>query len=267
MARDQLLIFTYHKTGTTLFGNVMEKLCRELGLTLSKVYGATQFVDPRPDVVMLIHSLLGALPQRPFCAVRTIRDPRDIWVSGYMYHLHCAEPWCLSTDFDPTPPIRFPRVPAAFHHRRERWKRDYLHGLNGVSYQENLKRRDRAAGLAFELDNYTGATMEAMRGWPHGAAVRDVKMEDIAADFDGEMGGVLRHLGFAEHELPALLRVAASEDVARMDGATLAANAHIHGRALSKWRTALAPAQVAEFERRYGDVILGNGYRLSGQEA
>jgi hypothetical protein len=216
---------------------------------------------------MLIHSLLGSLPVRPFRAIRAIRDPRDIWISGYLYHRHCQEPWCLSTDFDPSPPILFPRVPAAFHHLRERWKRDYLRGLGGRSYQQNLLALDRPEGMAFELANYTGCTLESMRVWPYRAAgVVDVQMEAIAADFDGTMRRVFSHLGFPEHDMEEVLRIAASEDVGRMDDRTLAGNAHIHGRSISKWRHGLTAKQLADFERRYGDVITGHGYALSGAD-
>jgi len=257
----QILIFTYHKTGTTLFEKVFTAISERHGLNMAKCYGMVPFIDPRPDIVMVIHAQLGSLPTRPFRGIRSIRDPRDILVSAYNYHKHCTEKWCVSTDFDPSPPIRFPRVPAAYHHLRERWKRDYLKRLGGISYQQNILMRDRGDGIAFELENYVGVILDSMWSWPHrDERIVDVKMEDTSADFDGSMSGVFRHLGFAEADVPELLEIAGDHDVGRMDDAALAADPHIHGRDRSKWRTFLTEAEIAGFERRYGDLVSILGY-------
>ena len=259
--RPQILVFSYHKSGTTLFGRVMTAVAKTLDLRLANQYGMALEVDPGADIVLLPHSLLGFELARPFRAVRVVRDPRDIWVSSYLYHLHTSEQWCTNTDFDPSPPIRYPRIHYSVQHRPERWKRDYLAGLGGKSYQRNLLDRDRAAGLGFELARYTGWTLAAMRAWRLRApAVLDVQLEAIVQDFDRCMHGVFRHLGLNDVECETALRVAASQDMARMSDAEIAASQHIHSRELSKWRGVLTADQVAEFERRHGDLIAGLGY-------
>jgi hypothetical protein len=50
-----------------------------------------------------------------------------------------------------------------------------------------------------------------------------------------------------------------------MSDDVVARNPHIHSRTLSKWRDFLSAAQLGEFERRYGDLIVNLGYRLSNQ--
>jgi hypothetical protein len=265
MARRQILVFCYHKSGTVLFRNIMTELGARLGLSVSERFGMVTGIDPDTDVVVLDHSLLGFELSRPFRGVRVVRDPRDIWLSGYLYHRRCREPWCTNTNFELSPPIAFPRVPVVFEHRRERWKRDYIARLGGKSYQQNLLDRDRDAGLAFELAGYTGCTMEDMRAWRlNSPDVLEVKLETIARDFDGTMQAIFRHLGFADAELAVALEVAATEDVARMDDDAVAANPHIHSRELSKWRGMLSAEQVRSFERRYGDLIVRLGYELAG---
>ena len=265
MARRQIFIFCYHKSGTVLFRNIMNPLGARLGLRVAEYYGMMTGVDVDVDVVILGHSLLAFEMTRPFRAIRIVRDPRDIWLSGYLYHRHCDEPWCTNTDFDPASPILFPRVPAAFEHRRERWKRDYLTRLGGKSYQQNLLDRDRDAGLEFELDRYTGCTMEDMRAWRLDTPdVLTVKLESIMSDFDSSMTTIFNHLGFTDAEVAVALEVAATEDVGRMDDAAVAANPHIHSREISKWRGTLTAEQVRRFEQRYGDVITRLGYDLAG---
>jgi hypothetical protein len=266
--KPQMLVFCYHKCGTVLFENVVRRVADRFGLSMQLRYGLVKDISPTGDIVILAHSLLGFELGRDLRGVRIVRDPRDIWVSDYLYHRRCPEGWCVNADFSDTPPIRYPRVDFSCEHRRERWKRDYLAGLGGKSYRQNLLERDRDEGLRFELDRYTAWTLESMRDWPlRQPEVMEVKLEEIAAAFDRTMRRIFAHLGFAEPELDEVVRLAATDDVARMDDATVAANPHIYSRQLSKWREFLTSEQVRLIEGRYGDVIQRLGYPLSPKAA
>lgn len=266
MARvsPQLICFSYHKSGTTLFWHVMSKVCDRLGLSMANHYGLVDVPAPEPDVVLLPHSLLGRPLSGPYRAIRIVRDPRDMWVSGYLYHLRCTEEWCVNADLDPSPPILWPKVDHPFAHWPEARKRGFLERLEGRSYQENLVSRSRESGLAFELEGYTGQTLAAMRDWPGmGVVAQNVKLEAVMADFDGVMTRIFDHFGFSAEQMAAALAVARTEDMRVMDDQALAARPQISSRTLSKWRMFLTPDQVAGFEAAYGDVILGLGYDLS----
>jgi hypothetical protein len=260
----QYCVFTYHKSGTVLFERLMQRFAARLGWRCATWYGQMTELDYETDIFILAHSLLGFELNRPFRGVRVIRDPRDIWVSSYLYHRRCSEIWCVRSDPRLAPPISYPQVDFSMMHRPERWKRDYIKRLGGKSYQQNLLDRDQADGLAFELAGYTGVTLAAMRAWRPMPEVIDVKLEAIATDFNGAMCKIFHHLGFDEAKCAIALDCASGEDVARMDDATLAEREHIHGRQLSKWRSFLSAGQIAEFERRYGDIVRGLGYELSG---
>ena len=263
----QLLVFSYHKSGTSLFLHVMTKVSDRLGLTLANHYGLVDRLDLEPDVILLPHSLLRAPLDRPYRAIRLIRDPRDIWVSGYLYHLRCDEGWCRNTDLDPTPPIGWPQIDYSVAHWPEDWKRRYLERLNGQSYQQNLVDRSLADGLEFELDGYTGCTMATMRQWKlNGADTLDVRLEALMDDFDGVMLRIFDHFGFTAAQSQAALEVARSEDVRRMDDAAMSARPQIHSRKLSKWRDILPAAQLVRFEARHGDLIRELGYELASTE-
>jgi hypothetical protein len=263
-ALPQLICFSYHKTGTSLFLHVMTKVCARLGLTLANYYGQVSWLDPEPDVVLLPHSVLRAPLDRPYRAIRLIRDPRDIWVSGYLYHLRCDEEWCRNTDMDPTPPIGWPRVDYSVLHWPEEWKRRYLERLGGKSYQQNLLDRSLADGLDFELEGYTGCTLATMREWKlNGAEALDVKLEDVMADFDGAMRRIFDHFGFTPDQIEAALEVARSEDIRRMDDAFMAERPQIYSRTISKWHEVLSVAQIARFEARHANLIKTLGYETA----
>jgi hypothetical protein len=260
--RPQILVFSYHMSGT-VFRRIMHKLAEELGLTIRAQYGKIYDIDSRADIVLLPHSLLGFELARAFRAVRIIRDPRDIWVSGYLSHLWTNEGWCVNTDFDPTPPITYPRVDVSMLHRTERWKRRWLARLNGKSYQQNLRDRDLEAGLAFELEGYTGCTLAAMRGWRAPPGVLDVRLEDIAQNFDATMSRLFRHLGFNDAECEIACRIAATEDMNRMGDTAVATNPQVFSRTLSKWRDTVPDALLRSFEQRHGDLLRSLNYALA----
>lgn len=261
--RHQSLVFTYHRSGTVLFDHVMERVAAAFGLRTATCFGLVTRLESEADIVMIAHSLLGCEPTRPYRGVRIIRDPRDIWVSSYLYHRHGPELWCRNTDLRQTGPIGYPQVPFSVVHRPEPWKRTWIERLDGRSYQQNLNDRTRPDGLAFELAGYTGATLDAMRAWQARPGVLDVRLEDISAHYDGQMEAIFHHLGFDAPQITQAVALAAKEDVGRMSDETVAASHHIHSRQLSKWQRVLSPPQVAAFEAAHGDLIEALGYALS----
>ena len=258
-------MFTYHKTGTVLFEQVMRAVAVRFGLKVAVHFGLVEKVDPAMDIVLLGHSLVGRdFAARPFRGIRVVRDPRDIWVSGYLYHRRCREEWCTNTNFDMSEPITYPRVDYSVEHYPESWKSAYLESLGGKSYQDNLLERDQVSGLAFELTGYTGCTLDAMRGWRLATSdVLGVQLEAVMSDFDGTLRTIFRHAGFSDGECAQAVDLARPYDVARMSDEAVAGNRHIHSRTISKWHDFLSTAQIDEFEQRYGDLIADLGYCLS----
>ena len=262
-SHPQLFVFCYHKSGTQLFAKILTDLARHFGLVFARALGAVDQVDGTADIVLFSHSVIRFdLAASPHRGVRIIRDPRGIWVSGYWYHRRCDELWCVSADFDATAPISYPRVPYSQMHRPEGWKRDYLAGLGGRSYQANLLALDRDAGLAFEEMRYADWTAEAMAEWQPVPDTIDMKLESIAADFDTSMRTIFGHFGFAGDRLTDALRISRSHDVARMSDDAIAGNRHITSRDVSLWRSQLSRLQRRGFEERHADLIGSLSYPL-----
>ncbi len=259
-----MFVFCHHKVGTVLFLKVMSAIAQRLGLRLRAVYGLAGPVDRDADIIVFAHSLIAFdLDDYDYRGVHLIRDPRDVWVSGYIYHRRCVEKWCTNANLEPLHPIRFPQVPLSVQHRPEAWKASYLAGLNGRSYQQNLVALDRPEGLRFELDRYASWTIEAMTEWqPRPDAILEMPMETLSEDFDTAMHRILSHLGLDEAQLPLAMALAATEDVARMDDRRVEANPHIHSRKLSKWREFLTEDDLRLFDERHGGAIVQLGYNV-----
>lgn len=255
----------YHKVGTVLLSKVFRDLCAEWGWTFQAVRGYAAAPPADVDVVLFEHSLvdLNTVAQ-PYVGVHLIRDPRDVIVSGFLYHQRCQERWCINTNFDLTEPINHPQVPFSQQHRSLDWKRAYLTSLNQQSYQANLHARSPAAGLMFELEHYGAWTIESMLAWDyHNPQVLELKFEAIMADFDASFATLFAHLGFTPAQQQRALQLAAAHDLNRMSDRQLAENAHISAKQTQKWRQYVLPEHKSAFLDRFGEALMTLGYESS----
>lgn len=257
----QIYLFCYHKVGTILIGNIFKNIADLFGKSFVLAVGKVDTIDHTKDIVHFLHSIIGCeLSKFPHKGVRIIRDPRDVWLSGYLYHRRCDEAWCINKNFDTTRPILMPRVPYSQQHRSEDWKEQYINSLNGKSYQENLNELDKESGLNFEMDRYCDWTITEMVSWKPDIDTIDIMIEDFMEDFDGTLTKILLHCGFRESDIPKALEACAGEDIKRMSNEQLLNKPHIYSRSISKWRSMIDPLQLAQFERRYGNAIKSLGY-------
>jgi hypothetical protein len=256
------ILFCYHKGGTILLTKVFRSVAKAMGLRFRVLLGKPDRVPPDVDIALFGHSLLNPseIPG-DYRAVHVVRDPRDVLVSGYLYHLRCEEAWCVNNDLSLQAPIRHPRVPYSQEHRAEAWKRAYLESLRGRSYQDNLRALSQEEGIAFELDRYAAWTVEAMAAWePGDDRVLEMRFEDVRGDFDGTFARVFRHLGLEGAGLERALLLAAAEDLNRKSDSVLASNPHISSRETTRWRQFLTGTHRAAFKERHGPVLVSLGY-------
>ncbi|MGZ4127451.1 MAG: hypothetical protein ACXVQY_07775 [Actinomycetota bacterium] len=93
----------HHRAGSVWFRGILEEVAAQFGLTFFSTY--LPVVDPpegeRPptataDVVQFMHSRHfrdDLFAGRSIRGSHIVRDPRDIAVSAYRYHLWSDEPW------------------------------------------------------------------------------------------------------------------------------------------------------------------------------
>lgn len=256
-------LFCYHKSGTVLMSKLFARVAPMLGWPLTSHLGLVSTRPVQHGVHLFMHSLLGFnLQQIAHRGVRIIRDPRDIWLSGYLYHKRCREGWCTNVP-DPTrSPIAFPNVPYSQQHKSEEWKRAYLAGLCGKSYQRNLLERSLEEGLRFEAERYAEWTTEAMSQWVPTDHTIDIRLEDFSVDYDATLRRLFLHLGVATTEMGCVVEACSAENVQRMSAGAIRANRHIHSRAISKWREMIPEAILGPFEARHEALIRHLGYEL-----
>lgn len=255
-----IYLFCHHKVGTVLLSKVFREVSSRNAWDFCALKGQQTRPPERPGVVLFQHATLVP-PERPFVGVHLIRDPRDVIVSGYLYHRRTSEAWCVNTDFDATPPVSFPQVPYSQEHRPEAWKAAYLESLGGRSYQEHLLALPQEEGLLFEMAHYGAWTVESMLAWDYRQAdVLEVKFEDVMSDYDATFRTIFAHLGFSRSRLEAGLRVAAKHDLSRKSDREVRAMAHVSSKRPGKWQAYFTKKHRVAFREQFGDALIRLGY-------
>ncbi len=262
-----IFIFCYHKAGSAFFGGIFRDLSKVNGWKFQHLLGMRKQAPVHCDVVFFCHSLFDhALFELPFRGVRMIRDPRDIIVSGYLYHRRTTEKWCVHTELNPDPPVRFPKVPRSQQHHDEVWKTRYLESLNNMSYQQNLLTLSQDDGLMFEMEHYGAWTIENMLTWPGGRDdVLELKYEDLMNDYNGTFQAIFQYLDFTEPQMRSAMHVASLYDISSKSDRQLEKMEHVSSRQASKWRDYFTERHKQAFRERFGDVLIQMGYEKDDQ--
>ena len=260
-----IYICCYHKVGTKLLRKVFKNISKDFGWKFAAVSGLCTSVPSGCDVILFPHSLvdLDAI-KHPFTTIHVIRDPRDVVVSGYLYHMRCREPWCTNTNIDFSHPIRYPVVPRSQEHRPEDWKNEYLRSLNGRSYQSNLQAMSQEEGILFEMDHYGSWTIAEMEAWNYSRPnTLELKFEDLMRSFERSFVSMFEHLGFSEEQTRAATAIAVVEDINKMTDKEIMMNNHISSRSTSKWSRYFTEDLKQAFKSRFPDTLQRLGYESS----
>lgn len=231
--RDRRLIVhcCHHKVATNWFENVFRGVGAHFALA-SRPLGQDGLV-PGTEIVVDRQSAIDLAKLPPFRGSHIIRDPRDIVVSGYFYHLRCTEPWALAPD--------------------ERF--------GGRSYQEHLRGLDAEAGIRAEMEVGTAReTLSDILAWNYGRPFfLELRYEDFIADEDGHWQRLFLHYGFR----PGAARKAAL--IARRY--SLASERyrewrkeHVRSGHPGEWRAHFTDVHRTVFRRLFGDILRQHGY-------
>jgi hypothetical protein len=231
----------HHKVGTVWFQRVLSTVAGYYGLRFTEVpvsdgvSGPTP--GPRPDVDLVVYDRANDfrpedLPGRTSRASHLIRDPRDIVVSGYHYHLRTDEPWV--------------------HEPRERY--------GGLSYQTFLHGLDEHDGLLAEIERCARSTLADMGAWPYSRpGILELRYEDAVRDERETFGRLFRFYGFTDRAIERGLTIV--ESFSRQGGPRLGeADPHVRSGEPGEWRRHFSPDHVNRFKELTGDLVVRLGY-------
>lgn len=239
----------YHKCLTIYFSRVMSRLYNDLR---PKSGGYKHFNSHLDEFYESLGKfrILSVNNHKPdfdrlgdFRVTRFVRDPRDLVVSGYLYHKRGAEKW--SNVVDPTPDdwkVVNGNIPAGMK--------------AGESYATHLQALPEEDGLLTEIE-FRKRHFEGMLAWPeHDPRVLAFRYEDILGN---EVATFARIFEF--YRLPLLdraigrwlaSRYSAKKQRRRME--------HIRNPEPAQWKKRFTPRVTERFMDRYGELVERFGY-------
>jgi Sulfotransferase domain len=200
---------TYHKMGTVWLENVLSAVAsyHNLRFTVSHHKAADdpdllfevspETPPPGIDIFMQGHSqfLLEQLP--PFVGSHMIRDPRDVVVSGYYYHLWCEEPWV-----DRPIKLEEPELPLQRHLIK-------AGRSDSISYKQLLNSVSREEGISLEILRFSQTDMRRMAAWNYDdPRFYEIKYCDLILDEDRIFYEMFKHYGFTDQAANRCVEIA-----------------------------------------------------------
>lgn len=223
----------HHKTGWSWFNSVLQAISDHYGLRFQNLRLGS--LDPSTDVA-LGYGDRSALPRAPdLVGSHMVRDPRDVVVSGYHYHLWTPEAWAHEPD------------PA----------------YGGRSYREHLRALDPEEGLAAEIRHALPVIRE-MADWDYDdPRFCELRYEDAIADPRATYRQVFRHYGFTDEAVATAADIADRYSFRNLTGRRLGdveERSHLRSGRPGQWRKEFTPATSELFKELAGDALIALGY-------
>jgi hypothetical protein len=192
--------------------------------------------DPKADVIYNFRANLPLDGLSVFRASHMVRDPRDIAVSGYHYHLWTTERWV--------------------HVPREEY--------GGQTYQEYLGSLDPNEGIAAEIRRLSGRLFKGMAAWDYAQPeFLELRYEDVIADEPTWFTRLFRHYGFTEEAVAESVSIAGGFSFSKITGRKIGEQQqgdHLRSGRHGQWRDEFTPEHVTLFKELTGDLVVRLGY-------
>lgn len=246
-----------HKGMTGYYTQVMLQLRKQTGLLLSAHYADTSGVDvgisaasdARTSVVLLSDLLDYRVGEGvAYRGSITLREPRDLIVSGYNYHLNTNESWVHDRAYDWSAIGKEDSAADLLGGPPERWR--------GKSYGEVLRSLEKEEGLILEILRVS-PVLRSYRFANEPGRLR-IDYEDILG---AEVDAFLRlfdHYGLQPAYRPSVLKTVEQLSAKNQQGKS----SHIRNPTSGKWKGVLTDKHLDLLSQRFGAIFEKAGYSL-----
>ena len=245
-----ILVGTHHKTGTVLLKHIfLKEVCPILGWKCSFDHDPVQCASPEQaraaglQLCFLQHGIRFKGIQQsatPYRFIHAVRDPLEVVLSGYQYHLKTTERWANRPD------------------RR----------FNGTSYRQYLNTLPLADGLRAEVKHSLRDALKTMPRLLNRTAARPctltVRLEDFERDWAGTVAKMWDLIGVDASTARRLDRAVAKHNV--YGARPRYFNKHVEKNASSRSGMRQSIRHLAEPYAKIRSVRAKLGYPLVGRE-
>ncbi len=194
-------------------------------------------LDSQIDMLIIPHSQVDFKLLPDYVGTHIIRDPRDLLISAYFYHLRTDEEWCAKPN-----PAHISR-PA------------------DVSYQQHLRNLDQEQGLIYELNHVAGKMTALMGQWDyHNKKMFELRFEDVIGNERDTFRQVFKWYGFTGDKLEQAVEIGESLALNKVSESDKKFQHARPGSRIGQWEDFFTPKIKEDFKRRFGEVLIKLGY-------
>ncbi len=249
--------FSYHKCMTSYFNTVFSKISQQFqwhhlhhnGI-LDSFYKDVEAHKDQISIISVNNQPVNfeRLPKK-YLGTHLIRDPRDLLISGYRYHLWCKEPWT--------------QIPMSAQLKGTLCVEDL--GLMDKSvdrsFQELLNTVDKEHGLLLEL-NFRKSHFQQMLQWNYSNPnILELRYEDLFGNEIEVFKNIFRHYGFSHSFIKKALGIVEAHSFKNlnMKGGT-GAKKHASKGIPGQWKEELPASIIKIFKSEHGGLLEKVGY-------
>jgi len=226
----------YHKVGTAWFIRVLRTISRYYGLQFQCC--DQDYLKRETDVFMEYMSRVNINKLPEYVGSHMIRDPRDIIISAYYYHLWTKEEWA-----------HIPRK-----------------SLNNLTYQAHLNSLNQEEGLLAEMEGTSKEIIEEMSQWNYkNPNFIEIKYEDIIKNEEAIFYKIFNHYEFSQEAIDNCLNIAdkySFKNKVRTNNGVTIQKSHLRSGRTEEWKEIYNIHHKNRFKELFGDVLIKLGYEV-----
>lgn len=248
-----LLVFCcHHKVGTSWFKNILMAISAEFGLPFVRDDQA-EIRDPR-SIFFQYHSQVDVASLPEYRGAHIIRDPRDLVVSGYYYHLWTKEEWAITPIQDL--PVDMEKL----------WMLLPVKEIRHLSYQQYLQSLPREEGIMAEIRRASTADLREIFEWDYGnPKFFEFKYEAIMQHEEDVLRQLFHHYDFRDEAVERAVEIArrfSFERRTQRKTGVVDNKSHLRSGKLQQWKTEFNEEHKAYFKSLHGERLIKLGYEV-----
>ncbi|NNG00372.1 MAG: hypothetical protein HKM93_13380 [Desulfobacteraceae bacterium] len=249
----------HHRVGTAWFTRIMNAVAMKYYLPFVKRdrIDKSPLLPGAPFIYLDTHSLLDVSEITSFRGTHIIRDPRDIVISGYYYHLWTDEEWAnmkFSTLLKEKPMLksRLASLP--------------LDAIMDMSYKEYLNKLPKEEGLLVEIKRASLGPIQIMTDWDYdNPNFLEIKYEDLLLDQEKTFRKIFFHYGFKSEAIDISTEIALSYSFKKITGRSIGEvgkKSHLRSGKVNQWEEEFSQSHIDLFKELHGSDLIKLGYEV-----
>lgn len=245
-----LLFCCHHKVGTTWFGKILSAISEEFGIPIIRQDQSK--ICNEPAIFFQNHSKVDLSVLANYRGAHIIRDPRDVVLSGYYYHLWTKEEWAVT-------PIKNLRGNID-----ELWPLLPVKKIKDMSYQQYLNSLSREEGIIAEMNRAYNTDLRDIAQWDYtNKNFFEFKYETIIENEEEIFRLLFLHYGFNDDAIEKSVEIATRFSFNKRSGRSIGEvnnKSHLRSGKLQQWKEEFNADHKKYFKKLHGEDLVKLGY-------